>query len=192
MTNTSATGGYIQSTDASINDDALEDLFQQAIAGVSGIPGDLVRLAYQENPPARPDISVNWCGVSVVSHVVEAGSAVLVLGEDGAKQTRHEAIEVRCSFYGPSAKANAASVRDGFEVSQNSDALRPYGIKYRFASQEVNTSEEVNKRYYKRSDITLTFGRETSRDFPILTFVAAEGEISTPTTSTNWAVSPEV
>ena len=59
MTNTSATGGFLSplSTPAPLEDQALADFFQQYVAGITGIAGNLVRPRWQAEPPNIPQVA---------------------------------------------------------------------------------------------------------------------------------------
>lgn len=60
----SSTGGYLQPLDpAPIADQALDVALQGIVAGVTGLPGNLVRVAWQPIPPKQPEYSVNWAAV---------------------------------------------------------------------------------------------------------------------------------
>jgi hypothetical protein len=193
MANTSATGGYLLSTQTPVDDEALENFIQTVIVGVTGLPGSMVRPAFQPNPPKRPNIGTDWCGFSVSSDKVEAGYAYNELREDGLeqKQQRHEDVVVRCSFYGPNCGRYSGAFRDGLEIPQNREQLFLVGMKYAYSGAITKTGELVDEKWYRRADITATFRRQLDRTFAVLSFVAANGTINTETMSIGWATRPE-
>jgi hypothetical protein len=195
MANTSATGGYLTPTStAPLDDDALLDFLHDVLQGVTGLPANMVRPAYQANPPKRPGIATNWIGFFTSNHLPEAGNAYLKIAEDGesSQQIRHETFDMRISAYGPASAGYAAMIRDGLEIAQNREILYLAGMAYVDASAIVSLGDLVDELWYRRSDITLTFRRELGRDYAILSLLGADGTINTETTTVNWAVSPEV
>lgn len=188
MANTSATGGYLPPPPIA-NDSALRNFIQTVLVGVTGLDKKLVRPAFQLNPPPQPDPSVNWCGFSIGNVVAEPGVAYIE-PEAGANPTlliRHESFEVTASFYGPSCSEYAAALRDGLEISQNREQLYLVGMNYAFAGPIIRAPELFNERWYDRQDMVLTFRREVVRQYPILTFINAGGEIRTETYTTSWS-----
>ncbi|MFT2520511.1 hypothetical protein ACMWQB_30330, partial [Escherichia coli] len=61
--NTSATGGYLVPAVASppLDDDDLDNLLHDMIAGISGLPRAMVRPRWQPTVPKQPEPGVNWC-----------------------------------------------------------------------------------------------------------------------------------
>lgn len=192
MSNTSATGGYlVPSSTAPAEDDALDDLFADVVAGVTGLDRDqMVRPRWQRTPPAEPAIDVNWCAVGVMDSDPDANAWI---GHDHAgngsdRMQRHEQIEVLASFYGPNAKGYASLLRDGLAVTQNREALYAAGIAYVEAGRIIAAPDLANQQWRRRFDITLTFRRQVNRTYPVLNLLSAEGEIATdPAASTPWS-----
>jgi len=63
MPNDSTTGGYIVPGTPELDayDATLEDIIQGALAGITGLAGNLVRPKWQPEPANQPDKSVDWC-----------------------------------------------------------------------------------------------------------------------------------
>lgn len=60
----SSTGGYLLPVDPGpIGDQALDVALQAIVAGVTGLPGNLVRVAWQAVPPRQPEYTVNWAAI---------------------------------------------------------------------------------------------------------------------------------
>lgn len=68
MTNTSATGGYLQPVPqfpTLVGNLSFTQFLQTVFVGMSGLPADLVRPDWQPNPPKQPDIFTNWLAIGL-------------------------------------------------------------------------------------------------------------------------------
>lgn len=194
MPNTSATGGYLLATVAPINDDPFLDFLHDVVVGVTGLTSDLVRPAYQRNPPKRPAFSVDWCGFRADNQTPEAGNAYVEedFGGAGATQQRHETFELHCAFYGPNCRGYAQAMRDNLQVSQNRELLYLSGIAYMDCGSIMQNAEQVHEEWYNRADIMIRFRRQLDMDYAVLSFARATGTINTETMTIPWAAGPEV
>lgn len=176
--NTSATGGVL---DATLPDSvALRRFFQGLIAGISGLPGNMVRPRWQRNPPPMPEPTVDWCAFAIGEQTPDANGH-LAPGDASARLTRHESMEVFCSFYGPNAEGRAELLRDGFEISQNREPLLLASIGFVNSTGKKHVPELANQQWYDRYDFSLFFNRETGKVYQILPFTGAIGAIITET-----------
>lgn len=187
MPNTSATGGFLVpgASPAPLEDDALDDLFQTLIAGLTGLPGDLVRPRWQVKPPKQPAPSVDWCAVGVTRQERDAGPVITHdplasggLGQDKVK--RHEELGVLVSFYGPNAGKYAGLVADGAGILQNNELLQSNLVVFVNSDTIRQVPELVAEQWVKRRDLPLRFRREVVRVYPILNIVSATAEIVLP------------
>jgi hypothetical protein len=65
----SASGGYlVPVSPLPLDDEELGRRLSNVVAGVTGIPGNLVRPRWQKNPPPIPDEGVDWVAVGVTSY----------------------------------------------------------------------------------------------------------------------------
>lgn len=195
MANTSATGGYLPpGVIQPLDDEAFLDFLQLIVAGVTGLAGQMVRPAYQPNPPKRPGINQNWCAFWTSNNQTEKGYAYTVNDEDGLGSTvvRHETFDLRCSFYGPNAGHYAGIWRDGLEVGQNREVMFLANIGYVGPGPMTALGELVDQQWFNRVDVTVTLRRELTRRYEVLSFLQALGQIVTETMVINWAVGPEV
>jgi hypothetical protein len=176
MANTSATGGYLIPTTEPIEDLALEDIFQPAIAGITGLGGQFVRPRYQKGNPKQPEQDQDWCAFAVTMQKPDANPYLKHNGAgDGETESqRHEDLEVFISFYGYNAARNATRIRDGFFINQNSEAINAEGIVFVEAGEIRLVPELVNQQWIRRQDIRLRFRRKATRKYPILNIVAAD------------------
>ncbi|CAB3632455.1 phage neck terminator protein [Achromobacter dolens] len=178
MANSSATGGYLAPIAISppLEDAELEALFQGFIAGVSGLPLDLVRTRWPAagvEPPAQTE---TWCLMDIRSQTADAGPVVThdPAGEGSDSYVRHEHIEVLCSMFGPRALRHAALLRDGAAVPQNREPLLAQGMAVSGAGPIVAMHELVNQQWIRQFDMTLRFARRVARSYPVLNLLSAQ------------------
>jgi hypothetical protein len=177
MANTSATGGYLIPTSIDQAEDAaLEDLFQPAIVGVTGISGQFVRPRFDLDPAKIPAPSVDWCAFSVTEQTPDDNASIEHDGTGVGKDIfkRHLDIEIFASFYGLNGGRNAARMRDGFLIPQNLEALNLANIAFVVAGEIRLVPELVNQKWIRRNDVRLKFRRQIVRDYPILNIDSAD------------------
>lgn len=174
MANTSATGGYLTPTTPPPDDDIdLDVIFQGAVAGITGLAGDMVRPRWQPTEPKIPVNGTNWCGVGVMVTNPDDFPYLehFASGKDTLK--RHEEIEVMASFYGTNSARYAKILRDGLFIAQNIEQLKKKNINFVDAGDVRQFHELINNKWQKRNDITLKFRRQIVRDYDILNIEAA-------------------
>lgn len=180
-TNTSATGGRLVPSNPPAPpafDNALEDIFQALVSGVSGIAGANVRPRWQEENPQQPARNVTWCalGVGVVDTlwgavITHDGAAAAGEGADLYEAT--EIIGLTLSFYGPQGQAAAAMFRDGMSIPQNSEALGLLNIVFVSVGKVMTAPDLLNSKWRKRYDVTAEFRRKVTRTYPVLNLLSA-------------------
>jgi hypothetical protein len=184
MANTSATGGYLAPTaPVPPDDDALDDLLQALVAGVSGLPGNLVRPRWQPTVPKQPEPSVNWCALGVTEQENDAGPAIQhdPAAEGHDDYQRHQDIRLLCTFYGPAAKGYAQRLADGLSIPQNREQLRLNDMAFVSAGEIRAAPDFVNQQWVRRYDVTVLLRRKITRTYPVLNLLSAQ--VSTETDS---------
>lgn len=193
MSNTSATGGYLQQVAGPLEGLDLRRFIGTVLVGVSGFAPEMVRPAWQQNPPPIPGIDINWMAFGITARRAD-NDPYQVEKDDGNRtlMLRHEELDIMLAFYGPDCLQKAAEVREGFELTQNTESLLLAGMAYIDLSDIIHAPELVNDRYFDRADTTLTIRREVRREYRILNFVSAYGAIHAnrdiTTMSRDWAV----
>lgn len=193
MSNTSATGGYLQQVVGPLEGINLRRFIGTVLVGVSGFAPEMVRPAWQQNPPPIPNIDTNWMAFGITARRAD-NDPYQVEKDDGQRtlMLRHEELDILLAFYGPDCLQKAAEVREGFELTQNTESLLLAGMAYIDLSDIIHAPELVNDRYFDRADTTLTIRREVRREYRILNFVSAYGAIHAnrdiTTLSRDWAV----
>jgi hypothetical protein len=191
--NTSASGGYLQQVVGPLEGLDLRRFIGTVLVGVSGFAPEMVRPAWQQNPPPVPNIDTNWMAFGITARRAD-NDPYQVEKDDGLRtlMLRHEELDIMLAFYGPDCLQKAAEVREGFELTQNTESLLLAGMAYIDLSDIIHAPELVNDRYFDRADTTLTIRREVRREYRILNFVSAYGAIHAnrdiTTLSRDWAV----
>jgi hypothetical protein len=180
MANTSATGGYLVQASGPIYGDALDDFFHNVIQGLTELDENLIRPLFQLNPPPIPEPDIDWIAFGINITEAEKGTAHIQMAEDGlsGEMKRQERLEIPFQIYGINNFDIANKIRDGLQLGQNREVLYHNNISFKgFETPLTKLTEDVNGRYYKRCDFTLSFMREVNRVYPILSFEAVQFEI---------------
>ena len=177
MPNTSATGGYLSPspTTPPLYDQAFRRFIQAVFVGITSLPGNYVRPAWQQNPPPMPDIDTDWMAFAILAYRPDANEWQDETDAPATQMQRHEDVDILCTFYGPNCTAFAAILRDGFYVGQNRTELLAEGMGLVGVSEIAHAPELINDRYFDRCDMTVTIRREVLRTYPILSLLGAYG-----------------
>lgn len=175
MSNTSATGGYLQpaASPAPLEGQTLDGFLQQVVALVVGMDGTLVRPRWQPEPANMP--TGDWAALGVTRHVPDTYAYT---DWDDATQTyafqRHENIEVLVSFYGPNAGSNIDLLRDNLQVGQNREVLLDNGMGLVDTGDVITAPEIIKQQWVMRKDMLITIRRIIQRSYPILTILSSQ------------------
>lgn len=165
----STSDGYIPASGAVPNNQELEDIFQDLIAGITSLQGKMVRPRWQNEPPPLPKISENWCAFGVKNISSDDGPYFQQNKED-MDNIRHESIEVLLSFYGPQGQHYANLFKDGLGIPQNIAQIRAHKIKFTGCGEILTAPDFLNNQYVHRYDMTATFNRQVKRSYAVKTF----------------------
>lgn len=176
----STTAGFIPPASSDPYDDALDDVLQAAVVGITGIPGTLVRPRWQPSPPNQPAFDVDWCAVGITRKVVDsfAYDRHVPAGNAGAGQSiieRDELLYVLHSFYGPNSSGLCERFRDGLEIQQNRDTLASAGVTLVEVEEAVTLPALLQEKWVRRVDVTTIYRRRTGRAYNVSTIV--EGQL---------------
>ena len=199
MANTSATGGFLELHDVPVRtslgdaeealppehlsppQERLEDTLHDVIAGVTALPGELVRPRWQPDPPVVPDPDVNWCAFGI-TRFEPANFPAIVHHGDGHGHDEivdTEELEVLVSFFGPQHMVVARTLRRGIHIPQNRALLRPAGLAFVRAGTITAVPAMVALGWRARADIPLTFRLETRSDAAVLNLLKTQGGMVT-------------
>ncbi len=182
--NTSATGGYLVPIGAAVpEDDALADLLQTAVAGITGITGTLVRPRWQSSPPPQPPVATTWAAIGVTAEVPDDGPYI---AHDGAadgglgldRLQRHIRLDVLVTFYGPAAQGMAGVFRDGVTIQQNLEVLAMSNIVHVAIGEPIHVPELISAQWIARVDVPWTLRRQVDRTYQVRNLASAEGFVN--------------
>lgn len=182
MANDSSTGGFLSPEGTLPPEDSdLDAILQQAIVGITGLAGAMVRPRWQATVPRQPEPSVNWCAFGITDTGPADFPAITHDGTGNGSDTllRHEEITVLASFYGPGASSNSKTLRDGIYLAQNREALQAQGIDL-IGTDDIRAAPDlINQQWVRRFDLQLNFRRKSQRTYPVLNLLSAPTTIVT-------------
>jgi hypothetical protein len=177
----SSTGGYlVPTTPLPLDDEILHRRISNLIAGITGLPGNLVRPRWQPNPPQIPAPETNWVAVGVVTYPSSHGTPVRRHISDGDGYDvldDPELIRLLASFYGPNCGAYARLCRHALWVEQNWEQLAPLGLSLSDAGDIAVVGEDLNETWYRRADLPITLAQDLTRTYMILNILRADGVV---------------
>lgn len=187
MANTSADGGYLVPTSPPpAADIALDKLLQQVMAGVTGLPANMVRPRTQPNDPITgkpvttiPGADKDWCAVEVTDFDPDAMPAQIHV-PDGVGYTilrRSARLSVLASFYGPNSDYYANLAADALCVPQNREAMRGQGLAFLSSDTVRRVPDIVNNSNRRRSDLPMRFVQAVERRYEIRNVASLAGGI---------------
>lgn len=179
----SATGGYLlpATTPAPDQGQSLNRVIQPWIVGVSGLPGDMVRPAFQSEPPDIPDAGEVWASFRYTTRPSDTFPYVRHDPSGYDELQRHEYLETLISFYdlGTNGLADqyAAIFRDGIAIEQNLELLGLQGIKLSHSGEETAVPVLFKNRWMYRVDIPVTLRRQINRVYNVLDVLSLTGTL---------------
>jgi hypothetical protein len=203
----SASGGFLQpQQSALLEDDALDDFLQMLVAGITGLPGAMVRPRWQTQEPILPPIDTDWSAIGIVSRDgdtystewhegggptsdignYEIGASpiggALSPGASGPASSsiiRHETLNIVATFYGPNCQGNAALLRDGLGLAQNREVLFLARMGLQEIGQLARGPELVKGNWLGRVDLPFSIRRAIVRNYAILNLRQLQGTLAT-------------
>ncbi|WP_419687269.1 LIC_12616 family protein [Burkholderia theae] len=190
--NDSSTGGYLApAVDTPPDeDDALDDLVHDLVAGITALSPDLVRPRWQPVVAKQPEPGINWCAFGIQTQTPDASPAIVHNGANEGSDTyiRHQDLDVLCTFYGPAAKGYAQRLADGLALPQNREQLQLLDMAFVSVSEIRAVPDLVNQQWVRRYDMTVMLRRKVTRTYAVLNLKSAQASTTTdaspPVTST--------
>jgi hypothetical protein len=181
----SSTGGYLSPaiTPAPLEGDSLNTFVQPVIVGITGLPGPMVRPAFQIEPPDAPDAGQAWAAFRYQNRDTDTFPYVGHNADGSDTLRRHEIINILVSFYdlGTSGLADhyAALLRDGLGIPQNVEALKAAGMGLVGCGGMTTVPVILKQRWMYRVDLPFSIRREIVRVYPVLNLLTATATVTT-------------
>jgi hypothetical protein len=172
VTDSSKAGFLAPSASASdyIEDDALDDFFQQAVAGITGLSANLVRPLWQPEPANLPDFGTTWAAVGLVESELAPGWSYETHNSADTGTDRVETWEYctfQASFFGPHAGRYDGMLRDGLFLPQNQEVFLVNGMGLVDWKQRAVVPVLIKERWWRRYDRHIRLMRDISRTYNI-------------------------
>ena len=181
MNNTSASGGYLlpAPSPAPLEDAALDAFLQQIVAGVTGMPGAMVRPRWQPESPNLPDFGTDWAAVGVTDQDPDTYAYIQhePTGDGSDTLERQETITMLTSFYGPHAGGNVSLLQDGLQMGQNREVLFLNGFVLQETGRATKAPVMIKDKWTHRVDVQIIFRRQINRVYQVFNILSAKGEI---------------
>lgn len=195
--NNSSVAGFLTPlpSPAPLEDQALDDFFQEIVVGLTNLPEDLVRPRWQPEPPTQPEATVDWMAVGVIDEEPDTYAVVRhaqTADPDAPvdELQRHENIDVLVSSYGPNARGNLKLVADGFLIPQNLAVLTENGMGLVGTSRIVAAPDFVKEKWLRRFDLHILVRRNVTRTYNVLNVNSANITETTGTFTDEIVITP--
>lgn len=172
--------GYLGPTSVSQPEGtSFEDWLHDLFAGITGMPGNLVRPSWQWTPAPRPDVNTDWMAFGINSKLSDFTPAHVHrdTGDGYDIVQEHEIVEIITTFYGPNVDYNVNILRRGLFIDQNRAAMRAAGVGLIETGIARFVPEVFNERWWSRGDMIVNLRREVRLTYPVLTILRAQGPI---------------
>ena len=167
-------------TPAPLEGRALENFLHNWIAGVTGLPGAMVRPAWQPEPPNLPSVDTDWAAFRVQNRSADTFIAEVHSPDVGGYNEirRHEVLDIKISFYGPNADNFAHLLREGMQVGQNREILTVNDFGVVGSGDVVPAPELVKDKWYYRADTTIQLRRQIKRIYGVKSILSSEVQLN--------------
>lgn len=175
----SSAAGFLPPLNTEVEDDALMNLLQEMVVGITGVQGNLVFPRWQPEPPPLPAFGTDWGALGVTSRRADTFAAEIHYPDnagDGGHTivTRHEELDVLVSFYGPHCNSNMANLREGLQLWQNRYTLRANNIGLIGTGDFTRAPELIRQRWLDRVDMVVNLRRQIIRRYAVLDLLSAQ------------------
>lgn len=154
------------------------------MAGITGIPLELVRKRWVAKPGTQPALDVDWVAVGVEK--ISTHGTPYQRGRRGdiekpesgdIVRESHQTLSCVATFYGPNAAALADDFREGAQVGQNASELAANGLCIQGVSSEVmHLPDFAFEQWIDRYDVSFKIGRKVTKTYGVRD-LAAVGDI---------------
>lgn len=175
---------YVQPTGAPLEGAAFVDLLQQWVAGVTSLPGTMVRPRWQLEPPNIPDTGDAWAAIGITTRKRDAFPFVGTDQADTAVVQSNQEFTLLCSFYdtGDNGRADyyAEALCAGAAIPQNREPLADAGaVLVSIPTEGIAVPVLLKQRWKYRVDVAVVMRRQTAWTYPVLSTEIADIDLKT-------------
>lgn len=179
MATDTSTAGYLVPVTTPAEGDPLDDLLQESVVGMTGLPGTHVRPRWPAGTalPQRPEPEEDWCsfGIKNVDEDVFAYEGVDPANSEQDVIQRDEIITVLFSFYGPHSMERAKEFSVGMQLSQNRESLRAADIALVEVQSIVVVPVLLAQKWQRRVDMNVVYRRRATWTYAVRKVVDVSG-----------------
>ena len=195
MASDSSVAGYLPfTTDNGLYDDALEDFYHDVLVGLTGLPNNLVRPKFIQEPSQQPGFEVNWMTFSLLQTSADSQHYEGHAPDDEGTTTieRDRIITARHTFYGPNMTQYAERLRTMLSLSQNRDQLIGAGFGWISTGDLIPLPALIKERWVHKCEILVRYRFRAATLFRVLNLLSAQATINTdePPRSVSIEVNP--
>ena len=171
--------GYLQPSSSApyyVEDDSLDNFFQQLVVGITGLPATMVRPLWQPEPANLPAYGTDWSAVGLIESELVPGWSYETHSSSGTGTDSLETWEnctFLASFYGPNAERYDGFLRDGLFIGQNQEILLLNGVGLVEWRKRYVVPELIKERWWRRVDRHVRVLREIKRTYNIENILSA-------------------
>lgn len=156
--------------------DALDDLLQGIVSGITGVAGKFVRPRWQPEPPEHPPHDTNWIAFGLASFEFDVFPSIIhdPNGNSGNGVNiieRDERFKLATSFYGPDGQGIASRFRDGLMVEENRWPLVDANIGVIEVQQIINLPALLKEKWVRRVDLSVMLRRRVAHTYAVPTLI---------------------
>lgn len=173
--------GVLQES-GTMSSEAVFELWHDVLQGLSGLDENLVRPAFQVNPPPTPGRNINWLAYHIEPSVMQKNFPDVIHKKDDEGSSYvidHKAEDVRLYVYGPESEDIADKIRRGLHITQNRDRLFLAGIGIIQVNNPIHIALKQNENWLARHDLTINTLRQIIARYEVLNLLQAGGDVKT-------------
>lgn len=162
-----------------LEDQDLQNFFQEWFVSLTGLPETLVRPRWQPEMPSIPEATADWIAFGIKLKNPDTFAAEVHYGGNTGynEMRRHEEMSILVSSYGPNCGSLMSKLSDGMQISQNREILSDNSMGLVIATDSHPVPEIVKGIWYNREDMTVVIKRQKRRQYRIQSIAEAQGSL---------------
>lgn len=153
-------------------DDNLNLIINTWVKKITGLPENLIRPLWQQDPPVIPKNGINWCAFGVDTFT--SYNPVFEQLTEYTDIRQNEELTVLMRFYGQQSQKIANQFRISVLHPQNNYQLNKLGFTIGKVSQLVAFPELINDKWHSRHDLSVFIRRRTNRVYDVKSLLQSD------------------